>query len=153
MDTYSLYRDPQTGHQSLHAAAPLKKGQVLCSFSAADVLDHPTRFTVQVAEGRHLLLSPEPLWFTNHSCNPNVFFDTGSMELVCLEDVETGNELCFFYPSTEWAMAEPFDCLCGAPNCLGRIKGASVLPDEVLTGYKLTPYVHKKWGERKGEKS
>lgn len=144
----NLYQDPVTGHHSLRATASLLKGQVFCAFSAADNLGHPTRFTLQVDEGRHILLSPEPLWYINHSCVPNIFFDMDAMEIVCLADISPGEELRFFYPSTEWSMAEPFDCLCGSPNCLGRISGASGLSDEVLEGYRLTPYVRKKWMER-----
>lgn len=144
----SLRPDPATGHQSLYATGPLREGQVLCVFSASAVLEQPTRFTLQVDEGRHILLSPEPLWYTNHSCDPNIFFDTGAMEVVCLRDIAPGEELRFFYPSTEWTMAEPFDCICGSPGCLGRIGGASSLTDEVLGRYRLTPYVQKKWVQR-----
>lgn len=28
------------------------------------------------------------------------------------EGLKEGDELTFFYPSTEWSMAQPFDCLC-----------------------------------------
>jgi hypothetical protein len=144
-----LYRDPQTGHHSLRATAPLRKGEVLCPFSALEWLDHATRFTLQLDEERHILLSPEPLWYTNHSCSPNIFFDTERMEVVCLQDIREGEELCFFYPSTEWAMAEPFKCVCGKPECLGWISGAVDLPDEVLERYELCAYVVKKWEQRK----
>ncbi|TDX01505.1 SET domain-containing protein-lysine N-methyltransferase [Dinghuibacter silviterrae] len=146
----SLHQDPATGHRSLRATAPLHEGQVLCVFSAEDVLDHPTRFTLQIDEGKHILLHPEALWYTNHSCSPNIFFDTETMEIVCLRDVAAGEELAFFYPSTEWRMAEPFDCHCGNPGCLHRISGASVLPNEVLQRYRLTAYVQRKWAERAG---
>ncbi|KAB8242433.1 hypothetical protein BDV35DRAFT_366204 [Aspergillus flavus] len=38
-----------------------------------------------------------------------------------------GDELTFFYPSTEWTMVQPFQCGCGAGlrRCLGRVAGAS----------------------------
>lgn len=143
-----LYIDPDTGARSLRATAPLKPGHAVCTFSASEVLNHPTRFTLQLDETRHILLSPEPLWYTNHSCAPNVFFDTETMELMVLSPVGPREELRFFYPSTEWTMAEPFDCNCGAPNCLGRISGAAALSDEVLARYRLTPYVTRKWRER-----
>jgi hypothetical protein len=146
----SLHQDPATGHRSLHAAAPLPVGHVLCVFSAEDVLDHPTRFTLQIDEGKHILLRPEALWYTNHSCSPNIFFDTETMEVVCLRDVAQGEELAFFYPSTEWSMAEPFECRCGAPGCLHNISGAFALPDVVLGRYRLTEYVRRKWAERAG---
>lgn len=61
----------------------------------------------------------------NHSCAPNVFFNTSTFNLECLRPVAVGEELCFFYPSTEWDMDSPFECLCGAPRCLGNIKYVS----------------------------
>lgn len=146
----SLYLDPQTGMRSLRATAPLKPGHELCTFSSTEVLNHPTRFTLQLDETRHILLSPEPLWYINHSCAPNLFFDTESMELLVISPVGPGEELRFFYPSTEWQMAEPFDCDCGAPWCHGHISGAIDLSDEVLSYYRLTPYVMRKWRERRG---
>jgi hypothetical protein len=148
-----LIQDPVSGHKSLLAAEPLTKGQILCSFSSSEVMENPTRFTLQLSEHRHILLSPQLLWFINHSCAPNIFFDTSAMEVVCLEDIEEGEELCFFYPSTEWSMAEPFNCLCGAPGCLGRSSGAIDLTDEALESHRLTFYVRKKWSERQGIKS
>jgi hypothetical protein len=117
-----------------------------------EVLDHPTRFTLQLDEVTHILLSPEPLWYCNHSCDPNIFFDTEAMEVVCLRDIAEGEELRFFYPSTEWSMAEPFACFCGGPGCLGRISGAADLPDEVLERFRLNNYVVNKWLERQGQK-
>lgn len=45
-----------------------------------------------------------------------------------------GDELTFFYPSTEWDMAQPFDCHCGSENCLGKVRGASELTREELEG-------------------
>jgi hypothetical protein len=147
-----LRHDPTTGHHSLHASAPLRQGHVLSPFSAMEVMDQPTRFTLQLDGNTHILLSPEPLWYCNHSCAPNIFFDTEAMEVVCLEDIAEGEELRFFYPSTEWSMAEPFACFCGAPGCLGRISGAADLPDEVLEKYRLNHFVVNKWLERQGQK-
>ena len=44
-----------------------------------------------------------------------------------LRHIETGEAITCFYPATEWEMAEPFECHCGAPNCLGTITGAKNL--------------------------
>jgi hypothetical protein len=143
-----IEKDPVSGHQSLRATQRLLKGQILTSFSHSQVLDTPTRFTLQVSAQEHILLSPPELLYTNHSCQPNLHFDTESMEVVLLKDVEEGEELCFFYPSTEWSMAEPFQCHCGAPDCLGLISGAAGLSDLILSGYRLSPYIREKWLER-----
>lgn len=143
-----IQQDPVSGHQSLHATQRLLKGQVLTSFSHSQILDTPSRFTLQVSAHQHILLSPPELLYTNHSCTPNLYFDTQSMEVVLLEDVEQGEELCFFYPSTEWSMAEAFQCQCGSPGCLGLISGAVNLSDAILGRYRLSPYIHEKWLER-----
>ena len=50
-------------------------------------------------------------------------------------------ELVYFYPSTEWHMAQPFFCACGASDCLGRIDGAARLTDAQLAPYALSPFV------------
>jgi hypothetical protein len=33
--------------------------------------------------------------------------------------IEVGQELTFFYPSTEWDMAQGFECICGTATCRG----------------------------------
>ena len=144
----TLHTDPATGHKSLRSVAAWKEGDVLCSFGAASVLSSPTRYTLQIDEGRHILLEPEYLWFINHSCDPNIFFDTEAGEIVCIKPIAPADEICFFYPSTEWHMAEPFQCHCGAELCLGTIQGAGVLPVKVLERYRLTPYILRKWAQK-----
>jgi hypothetical protein len=38
-------------------------------------------------------------------------------------------------------MADIFDCQSGEVDCLGRIGGASELPEEVLRRHLLSPYI------------
>jgi D-alanine-D-alanine ligase len=143
-ETLALQEDSATGHKSLCSLVDWKEGDVLCSFSSSRVLSAPTRYTLQLEEDRHILLHPEYLWYVNHSCSPNIFFDTGTREVVCLRPIAAGEEICFFYPSTEWRMEEPFRCLCPSPDCLGMIRGAEYMPEEVLEKYRLTPYILRK---------
>lgn len=49
--------------------------------------------------------------------------------------------LTFFYPSTEWFMAQPFDCHCGATKCLKRISGARDIDPAVLARYQLNSHI------------
>nr|WP_293094449.1 SET domain-containing protein-lysine N-methyltransferase [Okeania sp. SIO2F4] len=92
------------------------------------------------------MLDPECLQYINHSCNPNVFFDTENMVLIALRNIEIGEEFTFFYPSTEWSMDKGFSCICQTENCLGYIQGAAHLPLDVLTKYKLSVYIQQKLG-------
>src|SRR5215210_1630274 len=111
--------------KSLHSIVRFEPGEVLINFGAAAILKTPTYLTVQTGVEEHIHLKPDFLKFINHSCDPNVFFDTHAMQLVCLRPIEPGDEFGFFYPSTEWDMAQPFECLCGSSKCLKFISGAS----------------------------
>ena len=53
------------------------------------------------------------------------------------------DEFTFFYPSTEWSMAEQFDCNCGRQTCIGRISGAADLPLGILTRFRLTDSIRR----------
>ena len=66
--------------------------------------------------------------------------------------LKAGDELSFFYPSTEWSMAQPFDCRCGEKECKGRISGAKDTPDEVLQKYWLNPHIEELLQERRSIK-
>ncbi|EIM86877.1 uncharacterized protein STEHIDRAFT_131417 [Stereum hirsutum FP-91666 SS1] len=84
----------------------------------------------------HIELNSD-LLYVNHSCEPNVAFDLSALNykewhVRALRDIHKGDTLTFFYPSTEWNMEQPFDCLCGSSTCLRTIKGAAYLTSEQL---------------------
>lgn len=129
------------GYASLEARAAFATGAVLSRFGAREELRAPNYLTVQVAADRHILLAPEHLQYTNHSCEPNAFFDTGRGELVALTAIAPGDAITFFYPSTEWTMDRAFACHCGTPSCLGEIAGAAQLDPAVLAHYRLADHI------------
>jgi hypothetical protein len=129
---------------ALHALKPFKKGDVISRFKAAAILKEPTYLTVQRSDNEHIHLSPDFLKYCNHSCNPSVFFDTASLEVMAVKDLAVGDELVFFYPSAEWDMAQPFDCFCGSYNCLHTIKGAKYLPASTMQQYRVTSFIQEK---------
>ena len=63
------------------------------------------------------------------------------MQLECVSDIKVGDELCFFYPATEWRMAQQFVCNCGRPSCVGLIQGAADTDSAILKKYKLTDFI------------
>jgi hypothetical protein len=130
-----------TGQRQLHSLKSYKPGDVICKFGARETMRYPNYLTVQTGIDRHILLAPENLQYANHSCAPNFFFDTTTFDVIALQPIKPGDELTFFYPSTEWDMAQPFQCYCGHKTCLGMIEGAAYIPDEVLKHYKLTDFV------------
>ncbi|MGZ8523206.1 MAG: SET domain-containing protein-lysine N-methyltransferase [Chitinophagaceae bacterium] len=123
-------------------------GDTVIEFSAKQVLTVPSYLTVQVGIDKHIMLHPEHLQYINHSCDPNVFFDTYAMQIVALKAIAEGDEMTFFYPSTEWDMAQPFTCLCGCNSCLGVIEGAAHIKPEILDRYKLTRFIQQQLHDR-----
>jgi hypothetical protein len=125
----------------LYAKAAFKAGDSIVAFTASKIVETPNYLTIQISENQHIHILPEYLQFVNHSCEPNVLFNTTTMQLECVNDIEVGDELCFFYPATEWRIAQQFICNCGKPNCVGLVQGAADTPIEVLNTYKLTDFI------------
>jgi hypothetical protein len=76
----------------------------------------------------------------NHACVPNCEIDVVTMSLRALRDLREGEEMTFFYPSTEWEMASPFHCHCGSAHCLGVIQGARWLEEKDWRG-RSAPHI------------
>ncbi|MFN8413749.1 MAG: SET domain-containing protein-lysine N-methyltransferase [Anaerolineales bacterium] len=116
-----------------------KKGEVICEMPSENITDKPNRFTVQIARDQHTHVGK--LAALNHSCDPNVILDTDKMLMIARRDIEKGEELSFFYPSTEWEMAAPFICLCGSANCIHVVAGARFLPLSTLENHYLNSHI------------
>ncbi|MGC8856724.1 MAG: SET domain-containing protein-lysine N-methyltransferase [Anaerolineae bacterium] len=127
----------QNHYRSLINRRAYTKGEIICPIPTEAVYDHPSQFTVQVDRNRHVEV--QELASMNHSCNPNTILDTTQMRVIATRDIQSGEELTFFYPSTEWEMSAPFICLCGAPNCIHVVAGARFLPLSTLEHYYLNP--------------
>jgi SET domain len=136
-----VLKDTQPGHQYLHSTKTFQPGDIISHFNAAGVFAEPSYLTVQTGDDMHITLLPEFLQYINHSCSPNMFFDTSAMHLLCLTEILPGDQFTFFYPGTEWEMAQPFACRCGTAGCAGTITGASQMNREILNRYKLTDYI------------
>jgi hypothetical protein len=133
---------------ALFATRSFMPGDLISDFSAGTISAEPTYLTVQIDERKHITLQPEFLQYINHSCAPNVFFDTTSLTLIALKEISAGEEMVFFYPSTEWKMTQSFQCYCGSPACLGMIRGAAYLAKQVLKQYKLTDFIQQQLAKR-----
>jgi len=115
------------------------KGDVICDIPKEKVANKPDRFTVQIGRTEHTNVGK--LAALNHSCDPNVILDTLNMKMIARRDIEKGEELSFFYPSTEWEMDAPFICLCGSSNCIHVVAGARFLPLSVLETHYLNAHI------------
>ncbi|KAK2024023.1 hypothetical protein LX32DRAFT_666965 [Colletotrichum zoysiae] len=118
------------------------------SFPPCDLAYEPTYATVQCGKDRHLNLNSD-LLYINHSCEPSLIFDTGNFNILAgPKGLRPGDELTFFYPSTEWHMAQPFDCFCGTSSCRGTIAGARDMPRAQLEGLWLNGHIRELLEER-----
>ncbi len=95
---------------------------------------YPSRYSIQVAATAHLApplravaedrLTENYRWcFINHSCAPSTFIDVEARAIVALHPLAPGDELTFDYNTTEWNMADPFTCRCGAAQCQKTVRG------------------------------
>lgn len=96
---------------------------------------HPTRYSIQLDDGTHIeaeiglsesaMRVRHPWRYLNHSCDPNARI--AGRTVVALRAIRSGEQITFDYTTTEASMAEPFECQCGAGNCLGLVRGFSHL--------------------------
>lgn len=125
----------------LVARVQFRPREILTDFRAAALLSQPTRHSIQLSITEHGLVDPEFLRYMHHGCEPNVVLETDRLLVRAVRPIAPGDQITFFYPSTEWSMAAPFQCACGSSQCLGTITGAALLPDEVLARYELSAHV------------
>ncbi len=140
------------GQNALFALRSYQPGEVIADFSAGTISAEPTYLTVQVGITKHITLQPEFLQYINHGCDPNVFFNTTTMQLVALKPLHPQEEMTFFYPSTEWKMTQSFECYCGSQHCIGEIKGAAYLSREAQSTYRFTDFIQQQLAKRPARK-
>ncbi|HRE38661.1 MAG TPA: SET domain-containing protein-lysine N-methyltransferase [Chitinophagaceae bacterium] len=140
------------GQNGLFTLTSYQPGEVIADFSAGTISAEPTYLTVQIDSGKHITLQPDFLQYINHSCEPNVFFNTTTMKLVALKELHPHDELVFFYPSTEWKMNQPFDCYCGHACCQGEIRGGAYLSKEAREKYQLNDFIQQQLAKQDARK-
>jgi SET domain-containing protein len=112
------------------AVEPIAAGDVITKLDGP-IRDTPTRYSVQIGPREHVdatgdddlssILDRFPWRFLNHACEPNAAI-RGRL-LIALRPIARMEEVTFHYATTEYDMAEPFECRCGSPRCDGLIAG------------------------------
>ncbi|ETN37960.1 uncharacterized protein HMPREF1541_07583 [Cyphellophora europaea CBS 101466] len=136
---------PSTGEPfSIISKVSSPAGSVLTPITSATKTDIKAYSSVQVSRTQHVELN-SALLYMNHSCAPSVEVDTSKMEVRVSRhrDLRAGDHVTFFYPSSEWDMARPFDCECKSEGCLKLISGASNMDMHMLRerGYFLNKHI------------
>jgi len=107
--------------------------------------------SVQVSREKHIELNSD-LLYCNHSCLPTVEFDIDRMvvRVAADRDLKADDPVTFWYPSTEWSMAQRFECSCGTERCRGWIAGAAEMDEDVVRSYWLNEHIVELLDEKKG---
>ena len=147
-----MRRKLSNGQNALFTLRSYQPGDVIENFSAGTISAEPTYLTIQLGIRKHITFDPVFLQYINHSCDPNVFFNTTTMQLLALKELQPEEEMTFFYPSTEWKMTQSFNCYCGSPDCLGKIQGAAYLPKEARESYRFTDFIQQQLVKRSARK-
>ncbi len=126
------------------ACEAISAGETLLALAHVFV-EHPERYTIQLDEHLHQAGTGEIDDFLNHSCAPNAALDFERLELRAIRPIAQGEELNFNYLSSEWDMATPFACACGAAGCHKLIRGFRYLDAEQQEALALraSPYLRR----------
>ncbi len=135
------------GQKGLFVTAAARRDEVLIVYDGP-VIDHPTRYSVQIDENRHIEGTEESNAYLNHSCAPNTYVDWNGVCLLALRDLQGGEELTCNYLTTDYEIHERFICRCGAPECYGEIKGFKYLsrPEQLKLASYIPAFMKRKVG-------
>lgn len=94
--------DPTSFTSKLIAEKDFNKDSIIADLKG--LTPGPKRYSsVQISVEEHVELNSD-LLYLNHSCDPSTYLDVTTRAIVALRDLKAGDELTFFYPSTEWDM-------------------------------------------------
>lgn len=149
-DIASIEIREENGYKGVFAKADMEMNSILKLEGV--VSDCRTRYSIQLGHNRHFNLPPgadgqidNPAFFwtyLNHSCRPNGYIDTSDLTFRTLRKIKRGEECTFNYLTTEYDMAVPFVCQCGAANCFGLIQGYKHLSAEQRKELAYLPAIH-----------
>ncbi|MFN0082258.1 MAG: ATP-grasp domain-containing protein [Ferruginibacter sp.] len=82
------------------------------------------RYAYPISDEVYLLWDKDPAEWApqNHSCNANTGYN--GLNVLSLRNIHAGEELTLNYVAFLNETMQPFNCNCGAPNCIGTITGA-----------------------------
>jgi SET domain-containing protein len=141
MGTRSVKLDVEVanGRKGLFALVSIARGEILIDLNGEDSSPSPTRRSLQIGKGKHVVAREGTVSYLNHGCEPNTFLDFRCLCVRALKDIRAGEEVRINYAATEYEMHDSFHCECGSPLCLRTIAGFKFLTrDQQL---KLKPYL------------
>jgi hypothetical protein len=135
----AIVKGGSTSGAGLVAKTPFSRGELILPLLGK--LTARSYRTIQINASKHL--DGALIALMNHSCRPTSIVHALTLGVFAAVDLKAGDEVTFFYPSTEWEMVRPFDCLCGAPACIRFVAGAQCLSTDVLKRYFINCHIQK----------
>jgi hypothetical protein len=80
------------GQKCLCANAAINEHEVLITYDGP-IIDHPTRYSIQIDDGKHIEGTPESNAYLNHSCAPNAYVDWNGVCLRALRPISRAEEI------------------------------------------------------------
>jgi hypothetical protein len=142
-DKFKVVREPAGEGRIFSKLVSLQafhRGEIVAKLDNIQYVTEKKWTTIQVGKNLHIVLNDE-LVFMNHSCNPSVNVDVSEMVIKANRDISPGDEITYFYPSTEWEMSTPFVCHCDQPQCLRIVAGANHIPISKLSHYFINKHI------------
>ncbi|KAF4975229.1 hypothetical protein FDECE_18591 [Fusarium decemcellulare] len=135
-------RSDQPFKSAATSLVSLPPGALFAKITEATPTRSATWTSFSTGRDKHMEFNSD-IVYINHSCDPNLVVDTTRMEVRVVDDrhIKAGDELTWFYPSSEWEMAQSFPCECGTSRCLEAIRGSKYIDSTVLKGYFLNRHV------------
>jgi SET domain-containing protein len=146
--------------KAVYAGSPIRNGEYICEFTGqfytmAEYLklhDPGNNHFLQIEEDLFMGPSGGADDLINHSCNPNcgLVYRDGHVKLIAIADIRKDDELTFDYSTTMDEDCWEMDCLCGEPNCRGKVRDFKYLPGDLQKKYialgVVMPYIVKRTG-------
>ena len=94
-----------------------RKDSIVYEFEG-EVIDEPTRTSIQSYDDIHLEDDLKIATFINHRCKPNTRVEKlrkkrgRKIRFIALKNIEIGEEISFNYNTTEYKLSHPFKCNC-----------------------------------------
>ena len=161
------YNTSPFGQISIKSRVSRPRGSKLCDIVTHYGIPATTWSSFQTSKTTHAEFN-SALVYTNHSCSPTVEIQvyepdaqgnypggvSGEVRVVGDHDLQVGDDVTWFYPSTEWESPRPFKCLCGTEErgegkrCIGTQRGSKFLDQGVLQNYFMNKHVVELVAER-----
>lgn len=131
--------------KSLFTKSDIKKDEILIKFEGK-ISKYPNKSTLQIEENKHLETVGKMYNFLNHSCEPNGYINLDDLTFRAHNKINKGEKINFNYLTTEWDMANKFQCHCKSKNCFKNIKGFKYLNSNQKIKLKslLSPFLKQK---------